>query len=154
MKINSLILRHLNSRRIYICNFVLIGTALLIFTIMASIAQAQVSLPQTQAPQTMTPPYDKQLSRISEIIGTITYLRNRCAEQPEPQWRAAMEKLLTVEAGNEPARKEQLTAAYNRGYRAFSALHTSCTAAALATEQQYRAEGATLIREMTNRFGN
>lgn len=114
-------------------------------------AQAPIQKPSTDAAAT---PYDQQLNRLSEILGTITYLRNLCAEHSEPQWRAAMEKLLTVDAGTEPARKQQLTAAYNRGYRAFGALHTACTDAARQTDSEYRAEGATLIKEMTNRFGN
>lgn len=115
-------------------------------------AQAPLERPSTEA--TATTPYDKQLNRLSEILGTVTYLRNLCAERSEPQWRAAMEKLLTVDAGTEPARKQQLTAAYNRGYRAFGALHTACTDAVRQTDSEYRAEGATLIKEMTNRFGN
>lgn len=130
----------------------LLGPVLLSQLAMVVPSLAQVQKPQE--PPLATTPYDKQLNRLSEIIGTITYLRNRCSEKPEPQWRAAMEKLLTLDAGNEPARKEQLTAAYNRGYRAFGALHDTCTAAARATEQEYRAEGATLIKEMINRFGN
>lgn len=124
---------------------------LLLLSAMAAHAQAPMQHSPVEAAAT---PYDKQLARLSEILGTVTYLRNLCAEQPEPQWRAAMEKLLTVDAGSEPARKQQLTAAYNRGYRAFGALHTACTDAARKTDSEYRAEGATLIKEMTNRFGN
>lgn len=117
----------------------------------SAFAQTPMQLAPVEAAAT---PYDKQLARLSEILGTVTYLRNLCSERPEPQWRAAMEKLLTVDAGSEPARKQQLTAAYNRGYRAFGALHTACTEAARKTDREYRAEGATLIKEMTNRFGN
>ncbi|MBB4955828.1 uncharacterized protein (TIGR02301 family) [Agrobacterium vitis] len=116
--------------------------------------QAQMQGPQGASVDTPATPYDKQLNRLAEIMGTVTYLRNRCAEQPEPQWRTAMEKLLTLDAGNEPERKQQLTAAYNRGYRAFGAVHGACTAMLRDVEKQYRAEGATLIKEMTNRFGN
>lgn len=132
--------------------FVLLGLVVVCPLFAMSSLQAQTQKPQE--PTVTATPYDRQLNRLSEIIGTITYLRNRCSEKPEPQWRAAMEKLLTLDAGNEPARKEQLTAAYNRGYRAFGALHDTCTKAAQATEQEYRAEGATLIKEMINRFGN
>ncbi|MBB4007405.1 TIGR02301 family protein [Allorhizobium taibaishanense] len=99
-------------------------------------------------------PYDRQLTKLSEILGTVTYLRNLCAGKPEPQWRAAAEKLIALDAGNEPARQQALTAAYNRGYRAFAAIHASCTSQARLAESQYRAEGATLVREMTARFGN
>lgn len=109
--------------------------------------------PSTAAPAPAVP-YDKQLIRLSEILGTVTYLRNLCAGKPEPQWRAAAEKLIVLDAGSEPARQQALTAAYNRGYRAFAAIHASCTSSARLAESQYRAEGATLVREMTARFGN
>jgi uncharacterized protein (TIGR02301 family) len=140
--------------RMCMARFFLIVPVLLSQLIVVGFAQGQARVPQMPPSEAASTPYDKQLNRLSEILGTITYLRNRCAELPEPQWRTAMEKLLTFDAGNEPARKEQLTAAYNRGYRAFGALHDTCSRAALATEQQYRAEAATLIKEMTNRFGN
>ncbi|HBF30598.1 MAG TPA: TIGR02301 family protein [Rhizobium sp.] len=138
--------------RFYLPNFPLLCVGVLGTVVATGQVQAQMQVPRDV--QTSATPYDKQLNRLSEILGTVTYLRNLCAEQPEPQWRAAMEKLLTFDAGNEPARKEQLTAAYNRGYRAFGALHTSCSHRARSTETEYRAEGATLIKEMTNRFGN
>ena len=48
----------------------------------------------------------------------------------------------------------RLTAAYNRGYRSFASVYTSCTPAAVRAEQNYRNEGATLATEITARFGN
>lgn len=134
--------------------FLLLCASLFSLMIMTPCAQAQMQQQPGAPAPTADTPYDKQLRRVSEILGTVTYLRNLCAQQPEPQWRDAMEKLLTFDAGSETARKEQLTAAYNRGYRAFGALHTTCTEAARQTEAEYRAEGATLIKEMINRFGN
>ncbi|ACM36045.1 conserved hypothetical protein [Allorhizobium ampelinum S4] len=128
--------------------------------LMAGLAAAANVAPPAKLPgEAATPaqqatPYDGQLNRLSEILGTVTYLRNLCAGQPEQQWRAVAEKLIALDAGTEPVRKQMLTAAYNRGYRAFAAVHPSCTSAARVAESQYRAEGATLVREMTARFGN
>ena len=99
-------------------------------------------------------PYDKDLLRLSEILGSVHYLRGLCTpDMPDPS-RQQMERLLQLEAAKVPQRKQKLTAAFNRGYRSFAALHSTCTATALAAEARYRAEGATLATEITARFGN
>lgn len=108
--------------------------------------------PKPQVPQTA--PYDRDLMRLSEILGSIQYLRSLCNPAGEDTWRTQMQKLIELEAGKEPARKELFTASFNRGYRAFAALHATCTEAALEAERKYRAEGATLATEITARFGN
>lgn len=99
-------------------------------------------------------PYDRDLLRLSEILGSVHYLRALCKPGQEDRSRRQMEELLDLEAAKEPLRRQKLIAAFNRGYRSFAALHTSCTATALAAEARYRAEGATLVGEMTARFGN
>lgn len=99
-------------------------------------------------------PYDERLERLSEIIGAVHYLRNLCTDKAEDGWRASMQKLIEMEAGNEPKRQEKLTAAFNRGYRSFAAIYTACTDSAVVAEERYRNEGATLATEITARFGN
>jgi uncharacterized protein (TIGR02301 family) len=98
-------------------------------------------------------PYDGQLLRLAEVLGSISYLRSLCGA-PQEDWRQSMRQLLDNDAANEPARRERLTAAYNRGYRSFAAVHGSCTAAARTAEERYRNEGATLATEIASRFGN
>lgn len=105
------------------------------------------------APAPATTPYDAQLARLSEIIGALHYLRPLCGATGE-DWRADIQKVLDADAAAEPARRERLTAAFNRGYRSFAAIHTVCTAAALKAEARYRAEAATLVTEITGRYGN
>jgi uncharacterized protein (TIGR02301 family) len=98
-------------------------------------------------------PYDSQLTRLAEVLGSISYLRQLCGAEQE-DWRAMMAKLLDSDTANEPRRRERLTAAFNRGYRSFAAVHTTCTDSARAAEQLYRNEGATLAAEIAGRFGN
>ncbi|RON11983.1 TIGR02301 family protein, partial [Pseudomonas frederiksbergensis] len=50
--------------------------------------------------------------------------------------------------------RQRMTAAFNRGYRSFAAIHSSCTRAAVMAEEGYRNEGATLAQEIAARFGN
>ncbi|TNM66733.1 TIGR02301 family protein [Aliirhizobium smilacinae] len=98
-------------------------------------------------------PYDGPLLRLAEVLGSISYLRELCGA-PQEDWRRTMRQLLDSDAANEPARRERLTAAYNRGYRSFAAVHSSCTLAARNAEERYRNEGATLATEIASRFGN
>lgn len=98
-------------------------------------------------------PYDAQLARLSEILGALSYLRPLCGATNET-WRADMQAILDADTRGEPARRARMTAAFNRGYRAFAAIHTTCTLAARSAETRYRAEAATLVAEITSRFGN
>ncbi|MCQ2004756.1 TIGR02301 family protein [Rhizobium sp. NRK18] len=100
------------------------------------------------------PPYEDKLVRLSEILGSVQYLRSLCGADKDTDWRDSMQKLLDLETAGEPDRTEKLTAAFNRGYRAFAAIHTSCTPAAVKAEEQYRIDGATLATEIATRFGN
>jgi uncharacterized protein (TIGR02301 family) len=119
-------------------------------------AQGQMAptLPETVAPKTVTVPYDDKLSRLAEVLGSVHYLRTLCKAENGDKWRLHMQQLLDSEAKDEPQRKEKLTAAFNRGYRAFASVYTDCTPAAIMAEERYRNEGATLATEITSRFGN
>lgn len=110
--------------------------------------------PAAPAVEEKPAPYDERLERLSEILGAVHYLRNLCMDKAEDNWRASMQRLITLEAGNEPKRQEKLTAAFNRGYRSFAAIYTACTDSAVVAEERYRNEGATLATEITARFGN
>ena len=122
-------------------------------------AQQAATVPQGQAPGNsgdaeQPTPYDDQLLRLSEILGSVNYLRNLCSPATEDDWRVGMQQLLDTETKNEPKRKEKLTAAFNRGYRSFASVYTNCTPQAVVAEERYRNEGATLATEITARFGN
>ncbi|MEM5472155.1 TIGR02301 family protein [Hoeflea sp. AS60] len=106
------------------------------------------------SPSLPPPPYEARLLRLAEILGSIQYLRTLCGSEDETGWRESMQALLDSETVDEPNRREQLTAGYNRGFRAFAAVYTTCTGAALVAEQRYRHEGATLIAEIVARYGN
>lgn len=100
------------------------------------------------------PPYEERLLRLAEILGSVQYLRNLCNGEGETTWRETMQALLDSETENEAGRREILTAGYNRGFRAFASVYTSCTDAARLAEARYRGEGATLVSEIVARYGN
>lgn len=109
---------------------------------------------ETVAPEAKPAPYDDRLARLSEIMGAVHYLRNLCVAGGEPEWREAIQKLIDSETATEPKRKARMIAAYNRGYRSFASVYTTCTPAAATAEENYRNEGATLAVEIASRFGN
>jgi uncharacterized protein (TIGR02301 family) len=111
-------------------------------------------MPEAPPPAPVVVPYDDKLLRLAEVIGSVHYLRTLCKAPGGDEWRSGMQQLLDSEAKDEPQRKERLTAAFNRGYRAFASVYTDCTASAIVAEERYRNEGATLATEITSRFGN
>ncbi|KQW31038.1 hypothetical protein ASE36_01730 [Rhizobium sp. Root274] len=132
---------------------------LLVLAVLASFgAKAQsesvVTVPPPPTDTEKPTPYDDRLGRLSEIVGAVHYLRNLCNVAGEPEWRQSLQALLDTETKEEPKRRARLTAAYNRGYRSFAAVYTSCTPAAVRAEENYRNEGATLATEITARYGN
>ncbi len=126
-------------------------------------AQAQKPAQRAKRPKRHRPaeppvekqaPYDTRLLRFAEVVGAVDYLRTLCKSPDAGTWRGLFQTMIEADAGKEPQRKARLTAAFNRGYRSFAAVHRSCTPAAALAEQRYRAEGATLATEITARFGN
>lgn len=141
-----------------------VAAAFAICALAPSAATAQSAAPKAETqpqgpegtPETFEKPapYDEQLARLSEIIGAVHYLRNLCDKQGEPEWREAMQALIDAETATEPKRRARMVAAYNRGYRSFASVYTSCTPSAIAAEGFYRNEGATLAVEIAARYGN
>ncbi len=99
-----------------------------------------------------TVPYEKQLLRLSEILGSIHYLRSLCGEE-DGGWRDQMETLLATE-NPEPVRRARMIARFNRGYRSFSSIYKSCTESATEAISRYMKEGETLTKEVAVRYGN
>ncbi len=97
-------------------------------------------------------PFEGQLLRLAEILGSLHYLRNLCGEAGH-DWRARMEALLEVENPDE-ARRARFIERFNRGYRGFEMTYTACTASAVEAIRRYMREGETLTRDTASRFGN
>jgi uncharacterized protein (TIGR02301 family) len=102
--------------------------------------------------QSVDPPYQPKLERLSEILGSVHFLRNLCGEKTGI-WREKMDALLTAEKA-EPDRRARLVAHFNRGYRAFSSTYVKCTPSATQALANYVKEGETLTKEVVLRYGN
>ncbi|WDZ77691.1 TIGR02301 family protein [Ensifer adhaerens] len=117
-------------------------------------ATTEAAAPAPAVVEEKPTPYDQRLLRLSEILGSVHYLRNLCVKEPEDVWRRSMQELIDKETADEVKRRERMTAAFNRGYRTFASVYTACTGPAIVAEERYRAEGATLASEIVARFGN
>jgi uncharacterized protein (TIGR02301 family) len=96
---------------------------------------------------------DDNLSRLSEILGALHYLRGICAGSEGNRWRAEMQALIEAE-GSTPERKGRMTASFNRGYQGYQQTYRICTPAAEVAVRRYLDEGAKLAREVSTRYSN
>jgi uncharacterized protein (TIGR02301 family) len=122
------------------------------FRFLAVIALLGSTVPPTRA-QVAPSALDDSLSRLSEILGALHYLRGICDAGEGNRWRSEMQALLETE-GNTSERKARMTAAFNRGFRGYQQTYRTCTAAAGTATQRYLEEGAKLSREVTARYSN
>jgi len=104
------------------------------------------------AAQSSSPAYEERLLRLSEIVGSVYYIRTLCSGTDEG-WREMLQSLIDLET-TDAAQKTRLTAAFNRGYRSFAAVHNKCNDVALQAEEQYRKEGLELASAIIARYGN
>jgi uncharacterized protein (TIGR02301 family) len=117
-------------------------------------ARAPAQAPQAPPPAPEAPaPYDRDLQRLSEILGALHFLRAICGTNEGQKWRDEAQALIDAEAPNGD-RHDQMVASFNRGYRGFQQTYRSCTPAAGVVIRRYLQEGATLARDVTARYAN
>lgn len=115
-------------------------------------AQQPQAQPQTQ-PQNTPAPYDRDLQRLAEILGSLHFLRGICGSNEGQKWRNEAQALIDTEAPS-GERRDQMIASFNRGYRSFQQSYRTCTPAADFAIRRYLAEGAKIAREITARYAN
>lgn len=98
-------------------------------------------------------PFERDLQRLSEILGALHYLRPLCGAKEGQKWRQQMQALLEAEApGGE--RRNRLVASFNRGYLGFQQTYRTCTPAADYAIRRYLDEGARLARDIAARYAD
>lgn len=127
-------------------------------TLIVGAASAQQrSAPPAKPPETppaVEPgaPYEPDLLRLSEVMGSLAYLRQLCEGTEAGEWRTRMAALLEAE-GTTPTRRERLTAAYNRGFRAYAPMHRRCTDGSREAASRLAIDGEKLSRALASRYG-
>lgn len=116
------------------------------------ILSAVAMLGATAPARAIDVPYDKDILRLAELLGSLHYLRNLCGEA-QNTWRQQMEALIAAE-NPEPARRARFVASFNRGFRTFDSIYMTCTPSAIEAIERYMREGETLTKEIAAKFGN
>ncbi|HZV21263.1 MAG TPA: TIGR02301 family protein [Hyphomicrobiales bacterium] len=98
--------------------------------------QAAAPAPLKPPPTSDDRPYDNQIFRLAEILGTLHYLRELCGANEGQVWREHMKELMNSE-GTNAMRRAKLVESFNRGYRDYSRTYRSCTQPALTAIQRF-----------------
>ncbi len=115
-------------------------------------ARPRQSPPAAPAPLDALPPYERQLLRLAEILGALSWLSDICASGESAQWQQRMGALMEAEGATD-ARRDRLAGAYNRGFRGYEAVHRSCTPNAELIMGRFLEEGARIARDVANQYG-
>ena len=97
-------------------------------------------------------PFDTDLQRLAEILGTLHYLRGICGSNEGDKWRNQMQALIDAETPSGD-RRARMIAGFNRGYNGFQQTYRTCTPAATAI-RRYIDEGSKISRDLTARYAN
>jgi uncharacterized protein (TIGR02301 family) len=98
-------------------------------------------------------PFDNELQRFAEILGTLHYLRGICGSNEGSKWRNEMQALLDAETPSGD-RRARMIAGFNRGYNGFQQTYRTCTPAATLAIRRYIDEGLKISRDLTARYAN
>lgn len=97
-------------------------------------------------------PFEANLVRLSEVLGSLHFLRNLCGEASN-EWFTHMEQLLEAEDPDD-TRRARFVASFNSGYQAFESNYVRCTPSAVEAIGRYMKEGEALTRDTAARYGN
>lgn len=98
-------------------------------------------------------PFDGDLQRLAEILGSLHYLRGICGANEGSKWRNQMQALIDAETPSGD-RRTRLIAGFNRGYNGYQQTYRTCTPAASVAIRRYIEEGAKISRDLTARYAN
>jgi uncharacterized protein (TIGR02301 family) len=96
------------------------------------------------------PPYEPQMERLAEIMGSLYFLAPICT-QGTADWRAELADLVTRDQPDED-RQQRLFGAFNGGYQAFARLYRTCTPSAEEALTRLLIEAESTARDIHTRY--
>ncbi|MHB1110200.1 MAG: TIGR02301 family protein [Devosia sp.] len=96
------------------------------------------------------PPYQEQMERLAEIMGSLYFLQPLCQPGME-DWRAQMAELISLDQPDED-RRQRLAGAFNDGYAAYARLYRICTVSAAEALIRLLVEAEKTAREIHSRY--
>lgn len=96
------------------------------------------------------PPYQEQMERLAEILGSLYFLQPLC--QPGVvDWRAQMADLIALDQPDDD-RRQRLAGAFNDGYAAYARLYRVCTVSADEALTRLLVEAEQTARDIHSRY--
>lgn len=96
------------------------------------------------------PPYQDQMERLTEVLGSLYFLQPLCGETEE-DWRLQASDLISLDNPDED-RRQRLAGAFNTGYEAYARVYRTCTSSARAAIARLLIEAEHSAREIHTRF--
>ena len=120
---------------------------------LAALLLLSACIPGLSHGQDAPAPFDGDLQRLAEILGTLHYLRGICGANEGLKWRNEMQALIDAETPSGD-RRARMIAGFNRGYNGFQQTYRTCTPAAAVAIRRYIEEGSKISRDLTARYAN
>lgn len=96
------------------------------------------------------PLYQRQMERLTEIMGSLYFLEPLCETGTE-DWRQQASELIELDEPDDD-RRQRLAGAFNTGYTAFARLHKHCTPSSREALTRLLDEAQRLARDIHTRF--
>lgn len=96
------------------------------------------------------PPYQAEMERLSEILGSLYFLQPLCQPGLE-DWRTQMAELINLDEPDED-RRQRLAGAFNDGYSAYARLYRVCTISAAEAMTRLLVEAEETARDIHSRY--
>ncbi len=116
--------------------------------LLAAVLLLASALPQPAA--AIDPPYQPQMERLAEILGSLYFLNPLCTDGAT-DWRAQMADLVALDQPDDD-RQQRLYGAFNGGYVAYARLYRTCTASAQEALTRLLVEAETTARDIHARY--
>lgn len=97
------------------------------------------------------PPYQEEMERLSEIMGSLYFLQPLCKPEAGADWRAEMADLITLDQPDDD-RRQRLAGAFNSGYEAYARLYRACTVSADEALTRLLVEAEKTARDIHTRY--
>jgi uncharacterized protein (TIGR02301 family) len=116
----------------------------------AAILASVLGLASVPPAQAIDPPYQEQMERLAEILGSLYFLQPLC-QQGSADWRAEMGDLIALDQPDED-RRQRLAGSFNGGYAAYARLHRVCTDSAKEALTRLLIEAERIARDIHSRY--
>ncbi len=97
------------------------------------------------------PPYQAEMERLSEILGSLYFLGPLCRPETGTDWRSQMADLINLDEPDED-RRQRLSGAFNSGYEAYARLYRLCTTSADEALTRLLVEAEKTARDIHSRY--